>query len=67
MAGEWEEKIQRYVSLTTSQIKPNPSKSGKAEVALQAEGQKVLKLLNSQVCHLQQSDGLRPFSLPCLA
>ncbi|KAK9798547.1 hypothetical protein WJX73_001740 [Symbiochloris irregularis] len=47
MAGEWEEKIQRYVSLTTSQIKPNPNKSGKPEVAMDAEGQKVLKLIKA--------------------
>ena len=49
IAEEWAEKIRRYAPLTDSRVKPNPKGAASADVAVQAEGQQVLRLLSPQV------------------
>ena len=49
MAEEWAQKARRYVQLTEMQIRPNPSRTSDTSVAVQAEGQKVLKALAPHV------------------
>ena len=63
-AGEWENKVQRYVRLETIQIRPNPLKAGSQTVAVEAEGQKVLKQLKTQVLRDNMLSVL-PCDLPC--
>ena len=49
MAEEWAQKARRYVQLSELQIRPNPSRTSDTRVAVQTEGQKVLKALTPQV------------------
>ncbi len=49
MAEEWAQKARRYVQLSELQIRPNPSRTSDTSVAVQTEGQKVLKTLTPQV------------------
>ena len=49
MAEEWAQKARRYAQLSELQIKPNPSRTSDTSVAVQNEGQKVLKTLAPQV------------------
>lgn len=45
MAEEWADKLKRYASLTQTQIKPNPKNAKETAVAVQHEGERVLKAL----------------------
>lgn len=47
--GEWGDKIKRYTQFEHLQVKPNPKKAGSPQVAVQAEGEKVLKAIAAQV------------------
>ena len=49
MAEEWAQKARRYVQLSELQIRPNPSRTSDTSVAVQTEGQKVLKTLTPHV------------------
>ncbi|KAA6425975.1 MAG: eyespot assembly ABC1 kinase family [Trebouxia sp. A1-2] len=46
--SEWTDKIKRYTQLEHLQIKPNPKKAASPLVAVQSEGEKVLKLITPQ-------------------
>ncbi|KAL3154521.1 hypothetical protein ABBQ32_013981 [Trebouxia sp. C0010 RCD-2024] len=48
VAGEWGDKIKRYTQFEHLQVKPNPKKAGSPQVAVQAEGEKVLKAIAAQ-------------------
>lgn len=48
-AGEWTDKVKRYTQLEHLQVKPNPKKAASPKVAVQSEGEKVLKLILPQV------------------
>ena len=50
--GEWGDKIKRYTQFEHLQIKPNPKKAGSPQVAVQAEGEKVLKAISAQVSRI---------------
>ncbi len=52
LAGEWMQKLQRYTEASEMVIRPNPKKSSEPTVAMQAEGEKVLKALRPQVSFL---------------
>ncbi len=52
-AGEWTDKVKRYTQLEHLQVKPNPKKAASPQVAVQAEGEKVLKHLMPQVTSKQ--------------
>ena len=41
--------MKRYTQLEHLQVKPNPKKAASPQVAVQAEGEKVLKLIMPQV------------------
>ncbi|PRW58579.1 RNA methyltransferase At5g10620 [Chlorella sorokiniana] len=45
MAKEWADKLRRYTSLTELQIKPNPKNAKETAVAVQHEGERVLKAI----------------------
>ncbi len=47
--GEWTDKVKRYTQLEHLQVKPNPKKAASPIVAVQSEGEKVLKLITPQV------------------
>lgn len=49
LAGEWLEKLQRYAEASEVVIRPNPKNAANPKVAVQAEGERVLKLLRPQV------------------
>ena len=48
-AGEWLDKLQRYTQASELVIRPNPKKASEPEVAMQAEGERVLRALSPQV------------------
>ncbi|EIE18714.1 DUF163-domain-containing protein, partial [Coccomyxa subellipsoidea C-169] len=48
LAGEWMQKLQRYTEASEMVIRPNPKKSSEPTVAMQAEGEKVLKAIRPQ-------------------
>ena len=48
-ADEWAGKLQRYVQVDQLNIKPNPRNAAVPDVAVAAEGEKVLKALKPQV------------------
>ncbi|DBB04058.1 TPA: hypothetical protein ACH3X1_013112 [Trebouxia sp. C0004] len=48
LAREWTDKISRYTQLEHLQVKPNPKKAASSIVAVQSEGEKVLKLITPQ-------------------
>ncbi|KAK9806742.1 hypothetical protein WJX72_001104 [[Myrmecia] bisecta] len=48
LAGEWAAKVRRYTPLTQLQLKPNPKKASSPEVAVIAEGERVLKATAGQ-------------------
>ncbi|BDA49760.1 Ribosomal RNA large subunit methyltransferase H [Coccomyxa sp. Obi] len=48
MAGEWLEKLQRYAEASEVVIRPNPKNAADPKVAVQAEGERVLKMLRPQ-------------------
>lgn len=48
MAGEWLEKLQRYAEASEVVIRPNPKNAADPKVAVQAEGERVLKILRPQ-------------------
>ncbi|KAL4430881.1 hypothetical protein ABPG75_006137 [Micractinium tetrahymenae] len=45
MASEWVDKLKRYTNLTEVQIKPNPKNAKDTAVAVQHEGERVLRAL----------------------
>ena len=47
--GEWADKIRRYTQFEHLQVKPNPKKAASPQVAVQSEGEKVLKATTAQV------------------
>lgn len=47
-AEEYAEKIRRYTAFTATQLRTNPKKSADPEVAIQAEGAKILQALQPQ-------------------
>jgi hypothetical protein len=49
LIGEWLEKLQRYTKVVEFVIRPNPKNSTEPDVAVQAEGERILKSLNAQV------------------
>lgn len=52
LAGEWLEKLQRYAEASEVVIRPNPKNAADPKVAVQAEGERILKMLRPQVsCH----------------
>ena len=48
-AGEWLAKLQRYSQAEEIVVRTNPKKATAANVAVQAEGERVLKALKAQV------------------
>ena len=54
--GEWGDKIRRYTQFEHLQVKPNPKKAASPQVAVQSEGEKVLKAITAQVS-MDQSVG----------
>lgn len=48
LAEEYAEKIRRYTAFTATQLRTNPKKSADPEVAIQAEGAKILQALQPQ-------------------
>ncbi|DBB07708.1 TPA: hypothetical protein ACH3X3_009134 [Trebouxia sp. C0006] len=48
VAREWTDKVKRYTQLEHLQVKPNPKKAASPIVAVQSEGEKVLKLITPQ-------------------
>jgi hypothetical protein len=48
-AGEWLEKLQRYTQAEEVVVRPNPKKAAAPAIAVQAEGERVLKALRPQV------------------
>ena len=48
MASEWLEKLQRYTSVLEVQIKPNPKRTVNVDLQRQAEGEKVMKAIDSR-------------------
>ena len=58
LAGEWLEKLQRYAETSELVIRPNPKNASDPKVAVQAEGDRVLKMLRPQVrCLLRGAKG----------
>ena len=49
VADEWASKIRRYTKYEGLNIKPNPTRAAQPEVAVKAEGDRVLKQLSPQV------------------
>ena len=64
LAGEWLEKLQRYTRASELVIRPNPKKASEPEVAVQAEGGRILKALSPQVHHLEPSQWTSTSSVP---
>ena len=58
-AEEWAEKIRRYAPLTDNRVRPNPKNAASADIAVQVEGQRVLRLLS------MQARQLLPFEASC--
>ena len=48
-AGEWLDKLQRYTQASELVVKPNPKKASEPEVAVQAEGERLLRAISPQV------------------
>ena len=48
-AGEWLEKLPGYTQASQLTVKPNPKKASEPEVAVQAEGERVLRSISPQV------------------
>lgn len=48
-AGEWLDKLQRYTRASELVVRPNPKKASEPVVAMQAEGERILKALGPQV------------------
>ncbi|CAL5220528.1 g2560 [Coccomyxa viridis] len=48
MAGEWLDKLQRYTQASELVVRPNPKKSSEPEMAMQAEGERILRALSPQ-------------------
>ena len=49
LTGEWLAKLQRYTQADELVVRPNPKKAMAPSVAVQAEGERVLKALRPQV------------------
>lgn len=49
VAEEWLGKLKRYTQASELVIRPNPKKASEPAVAMQAEGERILKAISSQV------------------
>jgi len=48
-AEEWLGKLKRYTQASELVIRPNPKKASEPAVAMQAEGERILKAISPQV------------------
>lgn len=48
VSGDWADKVRRYTQVEHTQVKPNPKKVSSPQIAMQNEGEKVLKLIAPQ-------------------